>query len=74
MPFQKSKQLIVKCKTIVALIALKCKYYGRIVWLKNPDDGGKPKIDNNNPDKSKRDHAIVGLIILKGFRFDGDDE
>jgi uncharacterized protein (DUF2147 family) len=50
------------------------KYYGKIVWLKNPADNGKPKLDNNNPDKSKRNKPIVGLVILMGFRFDGDDE
>ncbi len=50
------------------------KYYGKIVWLQNPTDIGKPKLDKNNPDKSKQNQAIVGLVILKGFRFDGDDE
>ena len=50
------------------------KYYGKIVWLKNPTDNGKPKVDANNPDKGKCNQPIIGLIILKGFKFDGDDE
>lgn len=50
------------------------KYYGKIVWLKNPTDNGKPKVDANNPDKGKRNQPIIGLIILRGFKFDGDDE
>lgn len=50
------------------------KYYGKIVWLKNPFEGGKSRVDARNPDKSKRTQPIVGLIILKGFEFDGGDE
>jgi uncharacterized protein (DUF2147 family) len=44
------------------------------VWLKNPNDNGKPKVDKNNPDNSKRNQSVVGLLILKEFKFDGDDE
>lgn len=50
------------------------KYYGKIIWLQNPTDSGKQRLDNNNPDVKKRNDPIIGLIILKGFRFDGDDE
>lgn len=50
------------------------KYYGKIVWLKNPADNGKPKVDGSNPDKSKRSNPVMGLVLLSGFKFDGDDE
>lgn len=51
------------------------KFFGKIIWLKNPTDtGGKQKLDINNPDKAKRSNPVVGLIILKAFRFDNDDE
>jgi len=50
------------------------KYYGKIVWLKNPTDNGKTKVDSNNPDKNKRNQPLVGLVILMGFKFDGDGE
>jgi uncharacterized protein (DUF2147 family) len=50
------------------------KFYGKIIGLKNPTDNGKPKLDNNNPDKLKRTSPIIGLILLTGFKFDGDDE
>ena len=50
------------------------KYFGKIVWLKNPTENSEPKIDSNNPDKRKRNQQIIGMIILKGFQFDGDDE
>lgn len=49
-------------------------YYGKIVWLQNPLSNGKQKLDTNNPDKNKRNQPIVGLTILSGFEFDGDDE
>ena len=50
------------------------KYFGKIVWLKNPSDNGKLKVDNNNPDQKRRSRPIVGLVILTNFKFDGDDE
>lgn len=50
------------------------KFYGKIVWLQNPTDKGRPKVDNNNPDKAKRNNPVIGLVILAGFRFNGDDE
>src|SRR4030095_5787758 len=50
------------------------KYEGKIIWLKNPTIKNKPILDANNPDKSKRNHEIVGLVILKDFEFDGSDE
>lgn len=40
------------------------KYYGKIVWLKIPNKEGKPKVDANNPDESKRTKPIIGLVIL----------
>ena len=50
------------------------KFYGKIIWLKNSTDNGKPKVDNNNPDKTKRNNPVIGLVILTGFKFDGNDE
>jgi uncharacterized protein (DUF2147 family) len=50
------------------------KYYGKIIWLKNPTENGKQRTDGNNPDKSKRNNPIIGLLMLTGFKFDGDDE
>ncbi len=49
------------------------KYYGKIVWLKNPKyDDGTTKVDKNNPDKSKRTNPLIGLNLLKDFVFDKD--
>lgn len=49
-------------------------YYGRIVWLKEPNnEEGKPKVDKNNPDESKRGTPLLGLRMLAGFEFKGDN-
>lgn len=49
-------------------------YYGKIIWLQNPMKNNKPKVDENNPDKIKRNEQIIGLTILNGFKFDGEQE
>ncbi len=48
------------------------KYQGKIVWLKEPNDpdNGKPKIDKNNPDETKRNRAVLGLINVWGFTYE----
>jgi uncharacterized protein (DUF2147 family) len=48
------------------------KFYGKIVWLKDPDRDGKPKTDINNPKEALRNRPIIGLAILKGFVKDGE--
>ena len=50
------------------------KFYGKIIWLKNPIENGKQRMDANNPDESKRSNPIIGLVMLTGFKFDGDEE
>lgn len=50
------------------------RFYGKIIWLKNPTENGKQRVDANNPDKAKRNNPIIGLLLLTGFKFDGDDE
>lgn len=50
------------------------KFYGKIVWLKEPTKNGSPKVDENNPDEDKRNEPLDGLIILKGFEKDGSKE
>ena len=50
------------------------KFQGKIIWLQNPIEGGKQRVDANNPDKTKRSEPIIGLVMLKGFKFNGDDE
>ena len=48
------------------------KFYGKILWLKEPVENGKPKLDKNNPKDQLQKQPLVGLVILKGFEKDGD--
>jgi uncharacterized protein (DUF2147 family) len=49
------------------------KYYGKIVWLKEPLKNGKPKVDDKNPDAKLQNRAIIGLEMLKGFKYNESD-
>ncbi len=55
-------------------------FEGRLVWLQEPDypagdaEPGKAKHDRENPDKSLQGRPILGLVFLKGFKFDGKKE
>jgi len=52
------------------------KYFGKIVWLKEPIDAetGKPKLDKNNPDASLKNVPLKGYRMLKDFIYKGEDE
>jgi uncharacterized protein (DUF2147 family) len=48
------------------------KYYGKIVWLKEPkDEQGNPKTDKNNPDKEMQSVPLLGYRMLKDFNYKG---
>lgn len=49
------------------------KYYGKIVWLKEPNKNGKPKVDDKNPDPKLQNRPVMGLQILKDFTYDSND-
>jgi len=49
------------------------KYYGKIVWLKEPNKDGKPKVDDKNPEAKLQKRPVMGLEMLKGFKFDESD-
>ena len=52
------------------------KYYGKIVWLREPIDPvtNVPKVDKNNPDESMRTVPLKGYRMLKDFVFKGSGE
>ncbi len=52
------------------------KYFGKIVWLREPIDPktNKPKTDKNNPDESLRNVPLRGYRMLKDFVYSGDNE
>lgn len=51
------------------------KFYGRIVWLIEPnDEEGNPRVDVNNPDESLRSTPLKGYRILKDFTYNEKEE
>jgi len=48
------------------------KFYGKIVWLKEPDRDGKPKTDIYNPDDARHNDPVLGMLVLKNFNKDGE--
>ena len=46
------------------------KYVGKINWLDEPNENGKPKIDDENPDPKLATRPIMGLAIVKNFQYD----
>jgi len=46
------------------------KFYGKLVWIKEPNENGKPKTDDKNPNASLRNKPIVGLEIVKDFDYE----
>jgi uncharacterized protein (DUF2147 family) len=50
------------------------KYYGKIIWLAKPNDqNGIAKVDKNNPDKKVRSKPLLGLIMMRDFKFEDDE-
>ncbi len=50
------------------------KYYGKIIWLKVPNDTkGLPKVDKNNPDQNVQSKPLLGLIMLRDFKYDKEE-
>lgn len=59
-----SKILIYKCGE---------EYCGKISWLKEPEKDGKPRVDDKNPEERLRNQPLMGMEIMTGFSFDGED-
>lgn len=51
------------------------KYYGKIVWIRDPVDPetNKPWLDKFNPDKSIRTKPVMEMVILKNFNYYKND-
>ncbi|HAD13530.1 MAG TPA: DUF2147 domain-containing protein [Saprospirales bacterium] len=56
-------------KARVKIEKIGSKYYGKIVWLREPIDPQtqQPKVDKNNPDESMRSVPLKGYRMLKDF-------
>ncbi len=62
-------------ETIIEIYKNGGKYFGKIVWLKEPnEDDGTAKVDDDNPDPKLQKRPIMGLNLLKGFSYDSKDK
>lgn len=48
-------------------------YFGKIVWLKEPNRNGAPKLDINNSDKKLQSRPLMGLPLIKDFTYNAED-
>ena len=49
-------------------------YNGKIVWLEEPLEDGKPKVDDENPDPELQNRPIMGLPLVNSFRYSSKKE
>ncbi len=58
-------------KAIIQIFKQDDLYFGKIVWLQEPNDPatGKPKVDNKNEDPKLKGRTILGMINLRDFKF-----
>lgn len=63
-------------KAKVKIDKIGSKYYGKIVWLREPNDPqtGEPKVDKNNPDEAMQSTPLRGYRILKDFVYTDENE
>lgn len=48
------------------------KFWGKIVWLKEPMRNGAPKVDEKNPKPALRKAPLIGLVMLRHFKIDDE--
>ena len=63
----------VKSGKILISKAANGKFYGKVVWLKEPLKDGKPKVDELNADPKLRTRPRLGLPVLADFIKEGTD-
>jgi uncharacterized protein (DUF2147 family) len=50
------------------------RYHGRIAWLRDATDAhGRPRLDFHNADPSRQNKPLLGLTMLRNFRFEGGE-
>lgn len=58
-----------KTSTIEITKGTNNKYSGKITWLDEPMENGKPKVDDENPDPKLANRPIMGLSIVRNFNY-----
>lgn len=62
-------------RSMVKIDKIGDKYYGRVVWLLEPnDEKGNPRTDTNNPDPSLRSTPLKGYRLIKDFVYSEKDK
>lgn len=49
------------------------KFFGKIVWLKEPTLNGKDKTDSKNPNPKLKSRKLMGLNLLNNFTYKGGE-
>lgn len=61
-------------KAVVTIFADGKTISGKTTWMKEPlDSNGKPKLDKENPDENLRTRKRLGLKIMHGFVYKGNN-
>jgi uncharacterized protein (DUF2147 family) len=68
-------------KSVVEIYQQDGQYFGKFVSLKEPlyavghADGleGQVKVDRNNPDVAQHEQPIIGLVMLNGMKYAGEN-
>lgn len=63
-----------KKESIIRIEKRNGKFYGKLVWLQEPNENGQPKVDRNNPDPKLRSQTLLGLTIIRDLEYDEDNE
>ncbi|GAB4049327.1 DUF2147 domain-containing protein [Spirosoma litoris] len=52
------------------------KYYGKLVWMLEPNEPGtgKPKVDKENPDEKLRNRPLMHLVLLTNLTYKGNNQ
>ena len=45
------------------------RYHGKINWLEEPNEYGKPKVDSENSNTKLATRPIMGLPLVKNFKY-----
>jgi uncharacterized protein (DUF2147 family) len=75
------KWLVEEKDTQIEIYPCEGRLCGKIIWLKElnypADDpkgmAGKPKVDRENPEASKRENPILGMNLVWGFTHSGEN-
>jgi uncharacterized protein (DUF2147 family) len=48
-------------------------FEAKIIWLSEPNENGKPKLDKENPDDKLKSRPVLGLVVLHSIHKTKDD-